>query len=146
MRSPANRCGFTLLEILVVVLIITILTTVVGVRLANQPGEARVAAAKAQVVVFRSGLNMYRMKHGRLPTLVQGLQALCEKPVAPPVPSDYPPAGYLESPNLPNDPWGQPYVYLVPGPGNLPYDIVSYGGDGEPGGEGEDADLILSEM
>lgn len=138
--------GFTLLEILVVVLIITILATVVGVRLATQPGEARVAAAKAQLVVFRTALNMYRMKHGRLPTVAQGLQALVGRPSTPPIPANYPPEGYLESPNLPRDPWGNPYVYLRPGPKTMPYDIVTYGADAEPGGDGENADLLLSEM
>jgi general secretion pathway protein G len=133
--------GFTLLEILVVVLIITILATVVGVNVARRPGEARLAAAGAQLRVFKTSLQLYRMDHGQFPTQQQGLRALCEKPVTPPVPEHYPQGGYLDSAALPADPWGHDYVYLVPGPQGQPYEVVSYGSDGEPGGEGEAADL-----
>ncbi|MDP6526071.1 MAG: type II secretion system major pseudopilin GspG [Kiritimatiellia bacterium] len=142
------RCddGFTLLEILVVVLIITILATVVGVNVAQKPGQARVATAESQIVNLRTALNLYRMDNGRLPTAAQGLAALVEKPLMQPVPEKYPSGGYLESINLPTDPWGSPYVYIVPGPSGTPYDIISYGADAEPGGTGEEADIILSEM
>ena len=141
-----KRAGFTLLEILVVVLIITILATIVGVKVAQHPGQARVAAARAQMVVFRNALGLYRMNHGSVPTAAQGLAALCAKPSAPPVPDNYPPEGYLEGGKVPLNPWGHPYAYLVPGPRGQPFEIVSYGADGEPGGEGENADILLSEL
>jgi general secretion pathway protein G len=144
--TAQSRQGFTLVEILVVVLIITILATVVGIRVANQPGEARIAAAKAQLVVFRTALNLYRMNHGQVPAAAQGLEALCRCPTRPPVPQGYPEEGYIESRTVPKDPWGRPYVYLVPGPEGLPYDLLTYGADGEPGGTGENADLGLSAM
>jgi len=140
------KAGFTLLEILVVVLIITILATIVGVNVLHKPGEARAAAAAAQIRTFKTALQLYRMDQGRFPTQRQGLQALCEIPDAEPVPENYPADGYLESANLPDDPWGNPYVYLVPGPDGEPYTIISYGGDGEPGGDAEDADISSADM
>lgn len=149
MRTPDRRAGqhgFTLLEILVVVLIITILATVVGVNVAKHPGQARVTAARAQMVVLRNALGLYRMNHGAVPTPAQGLAALCEKPTASPVPENYPAEGYLESSKLPADPWGRPYAYMVPGPKGQPFEIICYGADGEPGGEGEAADIVLSEL
>jgi general secretion pathway protein G len=137
----SRQAGFTLLEILVVVLIITILATLVGVNVAKEPGRARVTAAKTQIGAFRTALQLYRMDNGRLPTQAQGLAALCEHPASPPAPPNYREGGYLESRNLPRDPWGNAYVYLSPGMGGDPFEIVSYGADGEPGGEGEDADI-----
>lgn len=146
MRASDCKSGFTLLEILVVVLIITILATVVGVNVAQKPGETRVATAETQIVNFRTALNLYRLDNGRLPTVAQGLEALVERPSLQPVPEKYPSGGYLDSINLPPDPWGNPYVYVVPGPSGMPCDIISYGADSEPGGTGEDADIILSQM
>jgi general secretion pathway protein G len=141
-RKPSvPRAGFTLLEILVVVLIITILATIVGVNVAREPGKAKAAAAKAQIVTLRTALQMYRMEQGGYPTQEQGLNALCEKPAARPVPERYPEGGYLETRALPLDPWKHGYVYLVPGPNGEPYEIVSYGADGQPGGTGEAADI-----
>ena len=136
-----NKSGFTLLEILVVVLIITILATVVGVNVARRPGDARRAAAAAQIVTFRTALQLYRMKHGTLPTQQQGLTALCREPTVPPIPADYPEEGYLETLRLPKDPWGRDYLYLIPGTQGSAFEILSYGSDGEPGGEGEAADV-----
>lgn len=136
-----RRSGFTLLEILVVVLIITILATIVGVNVAREPGKARAAAAKAQIETFRTALQLYRMEQGQLPTPEQGLKALCEKPVIPPIPARYPDGGYIESRILPKDPWGREYVYVVPGPDGQPYEVLSYGSDGDPGGEGDAADV-----
>lgn len=136
-----KQAGFTLLEILVVVMIITILAAIVGVKLAGEPGKARKAAAMAQIQIFRTALQLYRMDNGALPTQEQGLAALCERPTAAPVPARYRQEGYLDSQKVPPDPWGREYAYLVPGPGKEPYVILSYGSDGEPGGEGEAADL-----
>jgi len=138
--------GFTLLEILVVVLIITILATVVGVNVAREPGRARVAAATAQIGAFRTALQLYRMDNGHQPTQEQGLTALCEKPSVKPVPKKYPEGGYMASRNLPLDPWGHDYVYLIPGSNNDAYEIISYGADGEPGGTGEAADISSSDL
>jgi general secretion pathway protein G len=138
------RAGFTLLELLVVVLIITILGAVVGVQLADEPHKARVAAATAQLGNFKLALNRYRMDNGYLPTQQQGLAALCEAPTIDPLPQNYPEFGYLDSRTLPLDPWGNPYVYLIPGRDRQAFEIISYGADGEPGGEGKAADLTSS--
>jgi general secretion pathway protein G len=142
--TAAYRSGFTLLEILVVILIITILATIVGVNVAKEPDRARVAKATAEIATFRTALQLYRMDNGMYPTMPQGLNALCDEPKAEPLPSQYRSGGYLGSRNLPLDPWSNPYVYLVPGPDGAPYEIVSYGSDGEPGGEGEAGDIRAS--
>ena len=142
----SNRSGFTLLEILVVVLIITILATIVGVNIAHEPGRARVVATKAKIGTLRTALQLYSMDNGFLPTQEQGLGALCQKPTMPPVPPNYREGGYLESPNLPLDAWKHEFVYLVPGPNGAPFVIASYGADGEPGGTGENADLSSADM
>ncbi len=136
-----KRAGFTLLELLIAVVIITILAGIVGVQLADAPHDARVAATQAQIQNFVLALNRYRMDHGRLPTQAQGLQALVQRPTVEPTPSHYPEHGYLESRSVPKDPWGNPYVYLVPGRDGSPFQIISYGADGEPGGEGRDAEI-----
>ncbi len=136
-----RQAGFTLLEILVVVMIITILATIVGVQVAKEPARARVAKARTQVGSIRTALQMYRMDNGSLPTQEQGLSALCEAPTLPPAPASYRPEGYLDSRKPPLDPWGNEYVYLVPGADGAPYEILTYGADGEEGGEGENADL-----
>ncbi len=137
----SSNAGFTLLEILVVIFIITLLTTLVGVNVANRSTEARQQVAQVQIETFKRALQMYRMDNGRYPTQRQGLWALCVPSDTDPKPTKFPDGGYLESPILPKDPWNNDYVYLVPGPPGFPYEIVSYGGDGEPDGEGEDADI-----
>lgn len=139
-----TQSGFTLLEILVVVLIITILATLVGINVIPELGKSKAAVAQAQIGTFRTALNMYRMNHGQYPTQSQGLMALVEVPVIPPIPDRYPETGYLETRRLPVDPWNHDYVYVVPGPDREAYEIISYGADGEPEGEGENADIRSS--
>jgi general secretion pathway protein G len=134
-----HRSGFTLLEILVVVAIIGVLATYVGIRVYNEPGKARVVAAKAQITAFMNALETYRMNAGNFPVQEQGLKALAEKPAVPPIPASYPPEGYIRK--IPKDPWGRDYVYLIPGRDGKSYEILTYGADGEPGGEGEASDL-----
>lgn len=136
-----DNAGFTLLEILVVIFIITLLATLVGVNVANRSGEARQQVAQVQIETFKRALQMYHMDNGRYPTQRQGLWALCAPAESDPRPRTFPEGGYLESPVVPQDPWGQEYVYLFPGPPGYPYEIVSYGADGEPDGAGEDADI-----
>ncbi len=140
------RGGFTLIELLVVVLIITVLATFVGVQLFREPHKARIAAVTAQMKAFETALRMYRMDNGMIPTQEQGLDALCASPQRPPVPRGYPAGGYLEKPVLPRDPWGNDYVYLSPGRNGEPFEILSYGLDGEPGGEGEASDISSSDI
>lgn len=135
-----------MMEVLVVVLIITILATLVGVQVAGGPAKARVATARAQIQSFRTALQLYRTQNDRYPNQAQGLRALVAVPTIAPIPRNYPREGYLESPNLPLDPWGNPYVYLIPGSHDEAYEIITYGANSAPGGEDEDADISSSAL
>ncbi len=141
-----NKSGFTLIEILVVVLIISILAGIVGLNVLRHPGEAKITAAKLQLKTFKGALQLYRMEQNHYPTQEQGLNALCVKPTVAPVPEKYPAEGYLESRKLPKDPWNHDYIYLVPGRNQEPYEIITYGADGEPGGTGDAADISSSDL
>ena len=141
-REPrAARAGFTLVEILVVIAIISLLAGVVLLNIAPQIGMGSQAAAKAQIQVLSSACTTYRMAHGRYPTQQQGLEALVRKPSQEPVPENYPAGGYLSGHTVPPDPWKNPYIYLCPGRNDENFEILSYGADGEPGGSGADADV-----
>ena len=130
--------GFTLIEILVVIVIIGIMATVVVPKLMSRPDEARVVAAKQDIQSILQALKIYRLDNGRYPTTEQGLQALVKKPTSNPVPRNWKEEGYLEKP--PRDPWGTAYQYLQPG-AHGEVDVFSLGADGIPGGEGIDADI-----
>jgi general secretion pathway protein G len=136
-----DKSGFTFLEILIAMLIISILSGVVGLSLYQYVRKAKVEAARAQIKTLQTALQMYRVAHGQLPTQEQGLAALCMPPTSAPVPENYPEEGYLERRTVPDDPWGRPYVYLIPGRNNEAFEILCYGGDGEEGGTGEATDI-----
>jgi len=130
--------GFTLIELKVVLVILGVLAAMIAPRIMDRPDEARIVAAKADIATIVQALKMYRLDNIRYPTTEQGLQSLIAKPVMAPVPNNWKAGGYLEK--LPNDPWGNPYVYLNPGrQGEI--DVISLGADGEAGGEGKDADI-----
>ena len=139
--ADGARAGFTLVEILVVVAIISLLAGVVLVNVAPGLGMGQQAAAKAQIKTFATALETYRLAHGRYPTTEQGLEALVQRPEREPVPANYPAEGYLSSRVLPQDPWKRAYLYLSPGRGGEGYEVFSLGADGEPGGSGGDADV-----
>ena len=133
-----GQCGFTLLEVMVVVVILGILAALVVPRIISRPDEARTIAAKQDIATLMQALKLYRLDNRSYPTTEQGLQALVSKPATAPLPSNWKSGGYLE--RLPRDPWGNPYQYLNPGVhGEI--DVFSFGGDGSPGGEGNDADV-----
>ncbi len=134
------------MEILIAMLIISILSGVVGLSLYQYLRRAKIEAARSQIKTFQTALQMYRADQGSLPTQEQGLEALCEAPSTEPVPKQYPPEGYLESRAVPKDPWGNPYVYIVPGRNGEPYEAISYGSDGEEGGSGEAADITSASL
>ena len=137
--------GFTLIEILVVIVIITILAGIVTVNVVRKPAEARVAAAKLQIQQLKTALQFYRTEQGKYPTQSQGLEALVNKPTTDLAPANYPAEGYLDSPQVPKDPWGNEFIYLIPGRKGEPMEIISYGSDGEPDGENDAADLSSSD-
>ena len=130
--------GFTLVEIMVVVVIIGILGMLVVPKLLGRTGEARVTAAKTDIATIMQALKLYKLDNQRYPTTEQGLQALVQKPTTGPAANGWKEGGYVEK--LPKDPWGNNYQYLSPGlHGEV--DVFSLGADGQPGGAGEDADV-----
>ncbi len=140
--SPAQRArrrlvaGFTLIELMVVLVIIGVLAALIVPNVLDRADDARVTAARTDISNVMQALKLYRLDNQRYPTAEQGLKALIAKPTTPPVPANWRP--YLEK--LPNDPWGHPYQYLNPGiKGEV--DVMSFGADGQSGGEGKNADL-----
>lgn len=130
--------GFTLIEIMVVVVILGILAAIAVPRILNRPDTARVVKAQQDVRVIESALKLYRLDNYRYPTTEQGLQALVEKPTIAPEPDNWKAGGYMQ--RLPSDPWGNPYHYRNPGE-HSEIDVYSLGRDGRPGGEDIDADI-----
>lgn len=128
--------GFTLIEVMVVIVILGVLAALVVPRVMNRPDEARVVAAKQDIAQIMQALKLYRLDNGRYPSTEQGLQALVTRPTTEPVPGNW--KSYLD--RLPMDPWGKPYQYLNPGvKGEI--DVFSFGADGQSGGTGTDADI-----
>ena len=130
--------GFTLIEIMVVIVIIGVLAALIVPKIMGRPDEARIIAAKQDIGSILQALKLYKLDNMRYPTTEQGLQALVQKPTLAPVPTNWKGNGYLE--RLPSDPWKLPYQYLQPGV-HGEFDVMSYGADGAPGGEGNDADI-----
>ncbi len=130
--------GFTLIEIMVVVVIMGVLAALVVPKLLARTGESKIAAAKVDIATIMQSLKLYKLDNARYPTTEQGLQALLTKPTAGPAANGWKEGGYLEK--MPKDPWGFQYQYLSPGiKGEV--DVFSQGADGQPGGTGEDADV-----
>jgi general secretion pathway protein G len=130
--------GFTLIEIMVVVVILAILAAIVVPKLMTNPDKARITAAKVQIRNIEEALNLYKLDSGIYPSTEQGLDALVTKPNIGEIPKNYRDGGYL--PKVPKDPWGNGYVYVSPG-SHGDFDLDSRGADGEQGGEGVNADI-----
>jgi general secretion pathway protein G len=140
-RSALSRlqsAGFTLIEVLVVIVILGVLASLVVPRIMDRPDQARVVAAKNDINAIMNALKLYKLDNGTYPSANQGLQALVTKPESGDAPRNWKPGGYLE--RLPKDPWQNDYQYLNPGiHGEV--DVASLGADRQPGGEGYDADI-----
>ena len=130
--------GFTLIEVMVVVVILGLLAAIIVPKVMSRPDEARAVAARADIAAITQALKLYRLDNTAYPTTEQGLVALVQRPTTQPQPLNWKQGGYLD--RLPPDPWGREYVYLSPGQrGEI--DVYSLGLDGQPGGEGENADV-----
>ena len=135
--SEYLRKGFTLIELMIVIVILGILATIVVPRFMGREEQARRIAAKVQIKNFETALAMFKLDNGFYPDTEQGLQALVEKPAGGRVPGNW--KQYL--PKVPKDPWASDYVYICPGLDGRDYDIISFGQDGEEGGEENNADI-----
>lgn len=133
--------GFTLIELLVVMVILGLLITVVTPKIMDRPQQARRVRAKVDIQNLEAALKLFKLDNGFYPSTEQGLRALVEKPDIGRIPKQWPDGGYIEKGKIPLDPWGKSYAYLSPGARNKELDIISYGADGEEGGEGFDADI-----
>ena len=138
MKFERNAKGFTLIEVMVVILIIGVMAALIVPKVMGRPDEARVIAAKQDIATIMQALKLYRLDNQKYPTTEQGLNALVAKPTLSPIPPNWKGNGYIE--RLPQDPWGKPYQFLNPGL-RADIDVFSYGADGAPGGEGVDADI-----
>ena len=138
LNNTQRQRGFTLIEIMVVIVILGVLAALVVPKIMSRPDEARVVAAKHDISAIGQALKLYKLDNGSYPSTEQGLKALIAKPSVAPVPNNWKTGGYLDK--LPQDPWGRDYQYLSPGvKGEV--DVFSFGADGAVGGEGTDADI-----
>lgn len=137
-RTTRRHAGFTLIEIMVVVVIMGVLAALLVPRLMGRTDDARILAAKQDIATLMQALKLYRLDNQRYPTTEQGLHALIARPTNGPQPANWKSGGYID--RLNKDPWGNPYQYVSPGTRNE-VDIFSFGADGQPGGTGNDADI-----
>lgn len=137
-KNVKRNDGFTLIEIMVVLIIIGLLAGIVVPKLMGRTEEAKRTKTAVQIKNLQSSLDLYRLDSGIYPSTDQGLQALVEKPAVGEIPNNWKEGGYIDK--IPQDPWGNNYVYISPGV-HGDYDLYSYGADGEEGGEGRNADI-----
>jgi general secretion pathway protein G len=137
--ARARDAGVTLIEMMVVLVIIAVVAAIVVPNVVGRPDEARVAVAQTDIRAIGSALELYRLDNRSYPTTSQGLAALAERPVAPPEPSNWVEGGYLDA--VPQDPWGNDYLYVSPGREGAGFELVSLGSDGQAGGDGTAADI-----
>lgn len=136
----AEEEGFSLIELMVVIVILGLLAGLVAPRVMDRIHDGKVAKAQTDIASMSTALKLYKVDNGAYPSTEQGLQALVEAPAVPPVPRRYRENGYLEQTKVPRDPWGNDYLYLCPG-AHGDFDIVSYGPDGLPGGDSKNRDI-----
>ena len=140
-KQKKNRqAGFTLIELMVVIVILGVLVGLIIPRIMGRPDEARRAKAKIQIESLESALKLYRLDNGNYPTTEQALKALVEPPTVGNLPKNWRKGGYLEKGKVPKDPWSNDFIYIGPG-SHSDFDLICLGKDGEPGGEGVDQDI-----
>lgn len=139
-KNCYRASGFTLIELMVVIVILGILAGLIIPRIMGRPDEARQLKAKMQIESLETALKLYKLDNGSYPSTDQGLEALVAAPDTPPLPQKWREGGYLEKGKVPVDPWGNTFVYLSPGV-HGDYDISSYGADGVSGGDDKNADI-----
>ena len=130
-RNRRRQAGFTLMELMIVIVILGLLAAIVAPRMMGAADDAKVAAAKAQINAFKMALNMYKLEFGKYPTTSEGLTALVSNGKK----------NFLDQDSVPADPWGNPYVYVSPGSEGHDFEVISLGEDGSPGGDGFAADI-----
>ena len=137
--------GFSFLELMVVVVILGILATYIAPRFMGRTEDAKAVKAKIDIAALETSFKLYKLDNSNYPTTEQGILALIEKPSTEPVPMNWKEKGYLAKAKIPKDPWGREYLYLSPGIHD-DYDIISYGADGAPGGDGKNKDINSWEL
>lgn len=140
MKQCNNKSGFTLIEIMVVIVILAMLAALVGPKLMGRSDDAKLTDTKVQIKNMETALKFYKLDNGSYPSTEQGLNALITKPTVGLIPKSYKEGGYLESKKVPKDPWSNEYLYISPGE-HGDYDLYSYGADGTKGGEGKNSDI-----
>lgn len=138
-----NQRGFTLIEIMVVMVILGLLVAVVAPNIMGRSDQAKVTIAKTQMSNIANALDLYRLDNSHYPSTQQGIEALVSRPSGSPEPKNWNPDGYLKS--VPEDPWGNQYQYMSPGAEGA-YDLYSYGADGQEGGDGDAADISVHDL
>ena len=145
MQPLTNKRGFTLIEIMVVIVILALLAALVGPKILGRTDDAKIQTTKTQIRSLESALKLYKLDNGVYPTTEQGLNSLVAKPTVGTIPKNYKEGGYIESKQVPKDGWGNDYIYVSPGE-HGDYDLSSYGADGVKGGEGKNADITSWDM
>jgi general secretion pathway protein G len=139
--KEVNNKGFTLIEIMVVIVILGLLAGLVLPKFLGQEDKAKIGVAKTQIRSLEVALDAYKLDNGFYPETDQGLEALIRQPEVGRIPDKWREGGYLKPARIPKDPWNGDYVYFSPGSENREYEIISYGADKEPGGEGKSVDI-----
>jgi len=140
-RFIGHKAGFTLIELMVVIIILGLLAAIVMPRIVGETDKARYGAALAQMRILEDALKRYKLDNGVFPSTDQGLESLVRMPNTGVLPRGWPVGGYLDKQEIPRDPWGNAYIYISPGQHSPDYDLKSMGADGVEGGEGYNADI-----